>query len=292
MAGKGRTDVLNCDAENIVALCDVDSAHLGRAAATYPHARPFADWRVMFDQLGRGIDAVTISTPDHAHFLPAYRALKQRKHVFCQKPLTHTLWEARATMNCVAPVIWLRLGCVAGFLLLGNARAAPTGRWSLKVDGPEIHHPAWLEIAESAAGGHTVRYVGRIGSVRDIKPYELGDDALEFSRNEWFGAYEVLHHASRFDGDRVAGTFRRPNGQILSVAGERAPPLDRADPKSWTARRPLFNGRGFEGWVTTKGDDVVRNWRIQDGEVITFAGGGGRLCDLRDRRVRIRLCQR
>src|SRR5690606_16090392 len=52
-------------------------------------------WRVMFDEMGKSIDAVTVSTPDHTHFHPSYRAIKEGKHVFCQKPLTHTVWEAR-----------------------------------------------------------------------------------------------------------------------------------------------------------------------------------------------------
>src|SRR6185436_15200072 len=69
--------------------------HLGKAGERFPKAQRFADWRVMFDRLGKDIDAVTVSTPDHMHFMPAYRAIKEGKHVYCQKPLTHTVWEAR-----------------------------------------------------------------------------------------------------------------------------------------------------------------------------------------------------
>jgi len=61
----------------------------------FPNAKRFKDFRVMFDQMSKDIDAVTVSTPDHMHFLPAMRAIKEKKHVFCQKPLTHTVWEAR-----------------------------------------------------------------------------------------------------------------------------------------------------------------------------------------------------
>lgn len=95
IGGKGRADIVGCDSENIVALCDVDLAQLEKTGATFPRAQRFFDWRVMFDQLGREIDAVTVSTPDHMHFLPAHRAIKEGKHVYCQKPLTHTVWEAR-----------------------------------------------------------------------------------------------------------------------------------------------------------------------------------------------------
>lgn len=95
VGGKGWVDITSCDSENIVGLCDVDSIRLGKAGDKYPQAQRFADWRVMFDKLGKQIDAVTVSTPDHMHFQPAYRAIKSGKHVYCQKPLTHTVWEAR-----------------------------------------------------------------------------------------------------------------------------------------------------------------------------------------------------
>jgi Predicted dehydrogenases and related proteins len=95
IGGKGRSDILNCDSENIVALCDVDTLALDKMSANFPAAKRYFDWRVMFDEMGKSIDAVTVSTPDHMHFLPAMRAIKEGKHVYCQKPLTHTVWEAR-----------------------------------------------------------------------------------------------------------------------------------------------------------------------------------------------------
>jgi predicted dehydrogenase len=95
VGGKGAVDTAGVDSENLVGLCDVDAKRLAIAAKKYPQAKTFADWRVMFDQLGKQFDAVTVSTPDHSHFHPSYRAVKERKHVYCQKPLTHTVWEAR-----------------------------------------------------------------------------------------------------------------------------------------------------------------------------------------------------
>src|SRR5215204_2406515 len=58
-------------------------------------AKVYKDWRKMFDELGKSIDAVTISTPDHMHGLAAITAMKMGKHIYCQKPLTQTVWEAR-----------------------------------------------------------------------------------------------------------------------------------------------------------------------------------------------------
>lgn len=95
VGGKGTVDVAGVSGENIIGLCDVDGNRLASAAKRYAGAQGFADWRVMFDKLGKQIDAVTVSTPDHLHFHPSYRAVREGKHVFCQKPLTHTVWEAR-----------------------------------------------------------------------------------------------------------------------------------------------------------------------------------------------------
>ena len=93
--GKAAVDTSFCAGENIIGLCDVDAGRLTKTGGLYPSAQRFADWRVMFDQLGKEIDAVTVGTLDHTHFHPSYRAVKMGKHVFCQKPLTHTVWEAR-----------------------------------------------------------------------------------------------------------------------------------------------------------------------------------------------------
>ena len=93
--GKGESDLSGVAANNeIVALCDVDRTRLAKSAAKYPNAKLFTDFRKMFDEV-KGIDAVTISTPDHAHYPAAMHALHHGKHVFIQKPLTNTLWENR-----------------------------------------------------------------------------------------------------------------------------------------------------------------------------------------------------
>jgi len=95
--GKGRSDTDACAGENIVALCDVDSGSAGYAAQTkkYPSAKYYKDFRQMLDQMGSQIDAVTISTPDHLHAIVASAAMRMNKAVYCQKPLTQTVYEAR-----------------------------------------------------------------------------------------------------------------------------------------------------------------------------------------------------
>ncbi len=92
--GKGAVDVAGCDSENIIALCDVDDKNAAGTYKKYPGAKRYRDFRVMFDQ-EKSIEAVTVSTPDHMHFPAAMWAMRLRKHVYCQKPLTHTVREAR-----------------------------------------------------------------------------------------------------------------------------------------------------------------------------------------------------
>lgn len=102
VGGKGWTDVTMCDSENLVALCDVDDARAAETYKRFPQAKRFRDFRVMFDQMAKEIDAVTVSTPDHMHFLPSMLAMQRGKHVYCQKPLTHTIEEARRLTQAAA----------------------------------------------------------------------------------------------------------------------------------------------------------------------------------------------
>jgi predicted dehydrogenase len=96
VGGKGDSDTNDAARfGNIVAICDVDENILNRMAARYPNARKYADFRKMLDEVGKEIDAVTVSTPDHTHAPAAAMAMLKGKHCFCQKPLTHTLYEAR-----------------------------------------------------------------------------------------------------------------------------------------------------------------------------------------------------
>ena len=87
--------VLKGEGENIVALCDVDANNLNSAASLYPKAKKYTDYRKMLDDMGSQIDAVVVSTPDHSHFPAAMRAIKLGKHVYVQKPLAFSVWEAR-----------------------------------------------------------------------------------------------------------------------------------------------------------------------------------------------------
>jgi predicted dehydrogenase len=94
VGGKGRVDIQGCSDENIVALCDVDGDRAAESFQMYPEVKRYTDFRVMLEKQ-KDIDAVTVSTPDHTHCVAAMAAMELDKHVFVQKPLTHSIWEAR-----------------------------------------------------------------------------------------------------------------------------------------------------------------------------------------------------
>jgi predicted dehydrogenase len=81
--------------QNIVAVCDVDWRHAAGTFRRYPKARQYKDWRQMLDKEDKNIDAVVVSTADHCHAIVSIAAMKRGKHVYCEKPLTHSVYEAR-----------------------------------------------------------------------------------------------------------------------------------------------------------------------------------------------------
>ena len=87
--------------ENIVLLCDVNQGNLDRAASAHPKARTFVDYRKLFDRPNE-FDAVIVSTCEHTHAFATLAALQHGKHVYCEKPLTHSIWEARVIREAAA----------------------------------------------------------------------------------------------------------------------------------------------------------------------------------------------
>ncbi len=95
VGGRGAADINGAASENIVALCDVDHQHAAQTFQRFPDAKPYKDFRVMLDEIQDKIEAVVIGTPDHTHAPPAVMAMKLGKHCYCEKPLTHSVYEAR-----------------------------------------------------------------------------------------------------------------------------------------------------------------------------------------------------
>jgi predicted dehydrogenase len=100
VGGQGGGDVRGmAGGNNIVAFADVDSKKAGKIFGEFPDAKKFKDFRKMLDEMEKSIDAVVIGTPDHTHAVTAIAAMKRKKHVYCEKPLAHSVAEVRAMMK-------------------------------------------------------------------------------------------------------------------------------------------------------------------------------------------------
>lgn len=88
--------------ENIVALCDVDWGYAKKVFEANPEAKAYWDWRKMYDEMGKSIDAVIVATADHSHAVAASNAMTLGKHVYVQKPLTHSVYESRLLTKLAA----------------------------------------------------------------------------------------------------------------------------------------------------------------------------------------------
>jgi len=102
VANRAAADVQGVAGENIVAICDIDKNYLDRAAADFPNIRTYSDYREMIDQEKGKVDAVVVATADHNHAPASLRAIRAGMHVYCEKPLTHTVHEARVITRAAA----------------------------------------------------------------------------------------------------------------------------------------------------------------------------------------------
>lgn len=95
VGGRGAGDIGEVSSENIVALCDVDWRNAAGTFKKYPKAKQYRDFRKMLDKENKNIDAVVVATPDHTHAVATMMAIKMGKHVYCEKPLAHDIFEVR-----------------------------------------------------------------------------------------------------------------------------------------------------------------------------------------------------
>ena len=99
IGGMGFSNLKQMETENIVGLCDVDWKYSDRVFKHYPKAKKYKDFRKMYDEMGKSIDAVIVATADHTHAIVAAQAMVMGKHTYVQKPLTHTVYESRLLTN-------------------------------------------------------------------------------------------------------------------------------------------------------------------------------------------------
>ena len=100
VGGRGGSNVRGVAANNnIVALCDVDLTRAATTLKAFPNAKPYRDFRQMLDETDKTTDAVVVSTPDHTHAVACMAAIQRGKHLYCEKPLAHSVYEVRRLMQ-------------------------------------------------------------------------------------------------------------------------------------------------------------------------------------------------
>jgi predicted dehydrogenase len=140
IGGKGSSDIDQASAVmEVVALCDIDDDRLGAKAAKWPSAKTFTDYRKLFDEMAKAIDAAVVSTPDFHHAPASLRAIALGKHVYCQKPLTHTPAEARLMREAAAKAGVVTQMGNQGSALNGLRRAVELVRGGLLGQVKEAH---------------------------------------------------------------------------------------------------------------------------------------------------------
>jgi predicted dehydrogenase len=100
--GRAEAHIGLANSETCVAYCDVDEGRWGKIKEMAPNAKGYTDWRLMLDKHMNEIDALVVTTPDHSHALPSLRAMREGKHVYCEKPLTWSIEEARLMAETAA----------------------------------------------------------------------------------------------------------------------------------------------------------------------------------------------
>jgi predicted dehydrogenase len=190
--GKGRSDIAGCATENIVALADPDELRAAETFERYPKAKKFKDFRKMLDKQEKNIDAVIVATPDHMHGMASMWAMERGKAVYCQKPLTRTIWEARQLTEAADKFgVATQMGN-QGYSEDGTRRAAEIV-WSGEIGGvTEVH--AWTNRPIWPQGVDKIPAAKRVPStldwdtwlgIADDRPYGEG-----YAPFDWRGWYD------------------------------------------------------------------------------------------------------
>jgi predicted dehydrogenase len=251
--GKGQSD--SADAAHhgdIVAICDVDETRLGKAGEKYPQAKKFTDFRQMLDEMSKSIDAVTVSTPDHTHATAAASAMHLGKHCFCQKPLTHAIFEARwLGMLARAKKVATQMGN-QGTANDGLRRGAAIVQAGALGNVKEVHvwtnRPIWPQGGPRPAPSaqpETLNWDAWLGPAR-YRPYASG-----YHPFAWRGFWDFGTGAL---GDMACHTVNLPFAALdlrdpISVEAESAENNKETYP-TWAVIKFQFPARGKRGPLT------------------------------------------
>jgi predicted dehydrogenase len=136
--GRGWDNLMGVQSENIVALCDVDEVRAGEAFKKFPEAKRYRDFRQMLDREST-LDAVVVSTPDHTHAVAAIAAMKRGLHVYCEKPLAHSIYEARQMAKVAKEMGVVTQMGQQGHAMEGSRRAVEVVRSGAIGEVTELH---------------------------------------------------------------------------------------------------------------------------------------------------------
>ena len=136
--GRGFDNLMGVSSENIVALCDVDDARAAQAFAKFPKAKRYRDFRQMLEQ-EKSLQAVVVSTPDHTHAIAAISAMKRGLHVYCEKPLAHSIWEVREMARVARKMGVVTQMGQQGHAMEGSRRAVEVVRSGALGEVRELH---------------------------------------------------------------------------------------------------------------------------------------------------------
>ena len=232
--GRASSDIAAVSGENLVAFADPDSKRAAAVFAKYPGAPKYADFRQMLDKEEKNIDAVTIAIPDHMHATAAMSAMERGKHVYVEKPLTHTPWEARMLTEAAARYkVATQMGN-QGYSNEG-ARIASEIIWSGEIGNvTEVHgwtdRPVWPQgmdqIPAEEKVPDTLDWDVWLG-VAAMRPFTTGGDAYkavqhtQYLMNTQYGFYQPFNWRGFCDfgcgsiGDMACHILGAPNMALM-----------------------------------------------------------------------------
>lgn len=247
VGGKGASDSTNAGRNGkVVAMCDIDDETLGKKKDEFSDAKTYNDFRKMFDEIGDQFDAVTVSVPDHNHAVVALQAMRMGKHIYCQKPLTHSIEEARL-MGEVAKASGVVTQMGNQGTAISNLReSAALVRKGIIGDVKEVHvwtnRPVWpqsfgLKVQESPNEGQESEWKTR----RDMVHW-----------NEWIGPAKMRPYSPEIHDFKWRGFWDFGTGALGDMACHTLNmsymALDLKFPTSVVAEADKHDGNCYPAW--------------------------------------------
>lgn len=280
--GRAEENIARLTDENIAALCDVDDKNAAKSFSKYPKATRYRDFRKMLEQ-EKSLDAVVVSTPDHTHAIASIEAMQHGKHVYCEKPLAHSIYEARRMREVAAQTKVVTQMGQQGHAMEGSRRAVevirsgaigkvkelhvwtdrPSGWWPQGVDRPTDTPPApdtidwdlWLGPAP-ARPYHPIYVPFKWRGVWDFGTGAIGDMGVH-NLDTAFWALELgLPTSARVVDSSRATSNCPPEWSILELqfpAGKRHGPIK----LTWYDGKKLPPGDLFHGEKITANGSLV-----------------------------------